>query len=185
MFENILWAKTVEKAGESVDKISMASVETVLKNLDRLANLNMWSIGILLGIAGLFVGYNLFVSESKIRRLKKEFNDQIRLTQLLQGADFERHSAAFAIIAKKFDFASVSWASAIQVYLRAELLAKDEDTREKTDDLISECFKMLKYSLKECKERKQELDEEKTERIEKYISKAPQEKREQINELLK
>jgi len=85
MFENILWAeaveKTVKKTVVGADKISLASVEAVLKDLDRLANIGMWSIGIILLIAAIAVGYNVWVSERTTRKLRKEFGGLIAKTK--------------------------------------------------------------------------------------------------------
>jgi len=111
MFENILWAEVAEKGVEVADKISLASVEAVLKNLDRLATFGMWFIGIVIGIAAIAVGYNIVVSERTVGKLKKDFkadmdlmkktfDDQIRETRLFASS---AQDALYAAIAEAFN----------------------------------------------------------------------------------
>ena len=180
MFEIILWAKAVEKTVGGADKISLASVEAVLKNLDRLAFVGTWSIGIILFIAAIAVGYNIYSAWQPLRRLRKEFQkeikrarkeleDHISILHYILAADIEKTRAGVMTAEKKFHFAASLWSNAIKIYITARSIASEE-VKEKIDVFIQEVFLVLDSVLTVCKKKNQQPDIEK---IEQNISKTP------------
>jgi len=159
MIENILWATATEKAIEGADKISLTSVEAVLKNLDRLANIGMWSIGIILLIAAIAVGYNIYVSEREIKKIKKDFEKNIQETSklfetqinkviFLSGAVTNNLYAAIAVESKLFGEAASRHAASINYLMRLQTIAYKAAHDVELQKSVSACKKNLEKCMK-------------------------------------
>lgn len=176
MFENIFWAKAVEPVVAEVDKISPTSIEAVLKNLDRLATYGMWAIGIILGIAAIVIGYNIWVSERTIRKLRKEFEKTIAATK----REFEnRISSTAALLSAKTNRSVGSSLGYLKRYNVAALLLSRaisdyvESKDKEGEKYIPIMFELIDTSLGRMIKSKHKISYKDKTEIKRNIGKAP------------